>query len=396
MSENLQNKKIKIAVDTSMMDGRLGKGTATVIRENLKRFSDYKDKIDFTLVHKFKTDDEIYKNFDEIVIPRIWNFFAGGVINELLFFLNYRLQILLGKKEKFDIYFVAYSRILPFFFLAPAKKFVFYPMDGGPKTANYKLEKVKTPFPWFVRLFKSKIDLCFAISNFGKRGIVNEIGIPDEKVKVIYCDAPENFKPNLEKTEAKKFLKEKYNYPGEYIVSVSRWDPHKNTFGLVEAYSNYRKLSKNPKPLLFVGGKHMPEYSARVDRKIEELGLKDFVIMSKYVEEKDLPLAYFCAKFMIFPSFYEGFGIPVVEAQRSFCPVLISSDQALVEVAGSGAIICNPYDVEDMTRKILALDESAELKKYLIEEGTKNQNRFSWDKSTRQLIESLIELNNKK
>lgn len=384
--------KIKVAIDSSMMDGRYGKGTATVIKENLKRFVDYKDEIDFTLIHKFKTDDKIYENFNEIIIPRIWDGFAGGFVNELLFFVNFWLKIFLGKEKKFDIYFIAYSRILPSFIFAPAKKFVFYPMDGGPKTANYKLEKVKTPFPWYVRFFKKKIDMCFAISGFGKRGIVEEVGISENKVKIVYCDASGDFQPKINKEEAKKILKDKYNYPPRYIVSVSRWDPHKNSLGLVEAYAKYKKLSDNPKPLVFVGGKHMPEYSVRVDKKIKDLNLTGDIIISKYIEEKDLPLVYFCAEFLVFPSLYEGFGIPVVEAQRSFCPVLISSDQALVEVAGTGAMICNPYDVDDMASKIYALDKSDILKKYLVEEGQINQLRFSWDLTTKQIINHLKEL----
>lgn len=139
------NNKISIAIDSTMMDGRTAKGTALVIRKLVNGLVGYKNEFEITLIHKFKQPNEkIYSEYNEIIIPRIWNFLYGGVINELIFFLTLRIKNFLGMKPKFDIYFVAYSRLLPSFIFAPAKKFIFYPMDGGPKTANYDLAKAKT------------------------------------------------------------------------------------------------------------------------------------------------------------------------------------------------------------------------------------------------------------
>lgn len=176
----------RIAIDTTMMDGRVAKGTAIVIRKHVEGLRVYKNEFAYTLIHKHaEPSDSLYQEFDEIIIPRIWKRVFGGVINEFLFFITYWFQILIGKKKIFDIYFVPYSRILPTFLLAPAKKFMFFPMDGGPTTSAFK-GKAKTPFPWYVILFKRNISKFIALSRFGQKGIMRVAKLPESKVPIMY------------------------------------------------------------------------------------------------------------------------------------------------------------------------------------------------------------------
>lgn len=380
--------KLRIAIDTTMIDGRFAKGTAILARKEIEGLVKYKDEFEFTLVHKYKQDGvKLYENFNEIVIPRIWNGPMGGVINEFLFFVTFWIKILLGKEKKFDIYFVAYSRILPTFIFAPSKKFMFYPMDGGPATAGFVQEKVKTPFPKYVIFLKNRIDSFLSLSKFGQMGIMELLGVPESKVPVIYCAAGMEFKETLNKEKAHKDMKDKYSYPDNYILCVSRWDPHKNILGTLEAYAKYRKVIDKPLPLVFIGGKHMPEYNERVDKKIDELGIREYVKVSKFVKDEDLPYAYQAANLLVFASYYEGFGIPAIEAMACACPVICSNNSSLDEIGGPAAFKVNPYSVDEIADALVKVQTDESLRAKLIADGLAWCKQFSWEKSTREIVE---------
>lgn len=382
---------IKIAIDTTYMDGRVAKGTSIVIRKHIEGLVKYKDKLDITLIHKFaQPNDPLYKEFKEIVIPRIWNFAFGGIINEFLFFLKYRLDIALGKKEKFDIYFLFYSRVLPSFLLAPGKKFIFHAMDGGPKTSGFH-HKTKTSLTWHVLLCKRFIDRFIALTKFGQRGIMQVGKLPEKKVPIVLNGVESIYRPTNDKESAKVFISDKYKLPKNFILDVSRWDPHKNIINMVDAYKMYREderaCGRDPMPLVFVGGRHMPDYSAEVDAKIKSVGLENDIIVAPFIDAEDMPRIYQAAHCLLFPSFYEGFGLPVVEAFACGCPVLISNIDALTEVAGDAALVVDPYSVTDMARGIITLVRDVELQNTLISKGYVQATKFTWQEATKELVQ---------
>lgn len=388
----MSQKKPSIAIDSTMMDGRFAKGTGLVIRKTIQVLISYKDSFKFTLVHKQKqVNDSLYNDFNECIIPRIWDGPFGGVINELLFFISYWIKIFLRKEEKFDIYFVAYSRILPTFIFAPAKKFIFYPMDGGPLSAGFGDKNTKTPFPWYVIKLKNKIDGFLALSKFGQKGIMDLLNVPEEKAPVIYCAADDSFKPSVNKVKDSDILRTNYNYPQRYILCVSRWDPHKNILGTVEAYNLYKQemLKSNQEyfSLVFVGGKHMPEYSKKVDEKIVELGLEKDIMVSKFVQNEDLPKAYACAEFLVFASYYEGFGLPVLEAMQSGCPVICSNNSSLEEIGGDAAIKVDPYNTQEIAYAMVKMQTEEKLRDELRKKGFVWAKQFSWEKSIEKLVQ---------
>lgn len=386
MNQKNENKP-RIAIDTTMIDGRYAKGTAILARKEIEGLVKYRDEFDFTLVHKFsQPEDSLYKNFNEIIIPRIWNGPLGGVVNEFIFFLFFWIKFFLRIEKKFDIYFVAYSRILPTFVFAPSKKFIFYPMDGGPATAGFTQEKVKTPFPKYVIVLKNKIARFLSLSKFGQKGIMELLDVQESKVPIIYCAAGQDFKDDINKEEASNTMMSKYSYPKEYILCVSRWDPHKNILGTLDAYFIYRKTSSNPLPLVFIGGKHMPDYNEKVDKKINELGIGDFVSVSKFVKDEDLPFAYAAANFLVFASYYEGFGIPAIEAMACACPVLCSNNSSLNEIGGDAALKVDPYNVLELANGMVRMQNDEKLRSELVEKGLAWCKQFSWKKSTDDMV----------
>jgi glycosyltransferase involved in cell wall biosynthesis len=376
------NRKIRLAIDTTYMDRRGGKGTAIVIRHTVEEMLKYREEFDITLVHKEAIpEDPIYKEFKEIIIPHVRLPKFSKFFSELWFFLTTR--------EQFDIYYFSYSRLYPTFWLAPAKKIVFAAMDGGPETAGYTEAWAKGKLPWYVRVFLSKVDAFVAITEFGKKGIVTAYGVPPEKVHVVYNGVDEQFKSaTLPKEEIRSILKEKYNFPPTYILCVSRFDPHKNILRLLEAYKKAVDDGFNGH-LVFVGGRHMPEYSNKIDQLIESLDLKERVFIAPHIEEGHMPLVYQGSELLIFPSLYEGFGLPIIEALACGIPVVSSHIEALKEVSGGHALFIDPYDISAITK---GLKEGYSTPREVIEEGISWSKKFTWDAHGKKVAEIFKDL----
>jgi glycosyltransferase involved in cell wall biosynthesis len=362
--------KVKVAIDTTFMDRRPAMGTAIVIRHSVQELLRYRDVFDITLIHREAIpEDPLYREFREIIIPKVRAPKFSGFLSEALFFLTTR--------ERFDVYYFSYSRLYPTFWLAPAKRIIFAAMDGGPQTAGY-MQKTKGKAPWYVRIFFRRIDAFVALSQFGKRGIIKTYGAPEKKVHVVYNGVDECMKP-LTKTQCRpEHLLARYDISDPYILDVSRFDPHKNILSVLRAYGRLIADGTVAHRLVFVGGRHTPSYSALVDAEIEKLGIQDRVRIAPYIETADMVAVYNSATLMVFPSLYEGFGLPVIEAQACGLPVVISDIEALKEVSGGSAEIVDPHDEESICAGMRHLLDDPAKRKSLSENGLKNAGRFTW------------------
>ncbi len=352
------------------MDRRPGKGTAIVIRESVKELLKRTDEFDITLVHRQAIpEDPLYTQCKEIIIPRLNLPKFSGFFSELRFFLT--------TKERFDVYYFSYSRLYPTFWLAPARKIVWAAMDGGPLTSGYE-GKADNKVPRSARMFFGRISSFVAISEFGRKGIMQIYGLPKNKVPVVYDGVKESFFVPVERTSAEKTLTERYGISMPYILDVSRFDPHKNILRLLDAFKEVIEKESLPHTLIFVGGRHMPDYSEEVDQKIAELGLSKRVFIAPFIEGADMSAVYQCADMMAFPSLYEGFGLPVIEAMAGGTPVLISDIPALTEVAGGAAEIADPYNTSSIAQGIKRLIRDTARRAELIEAGKRRALEFSW------------------
>lgn len=363
------------------MDNRPGKGTAIVMRRQVEALVQ-SGQFDITLIHKERVpEDELYKTCHEIIIPTVRLPKFSGFFSELWFFLTAR--------TRYDIFYFPHSRLYPTFWLAPAKKIAFAAMDGGPQTSGYKVP-VKGKQPWYIRPLLRYVDVFIAISEFGKEGIAKTYHVPLQKIARVYNGVDERCMPLEDTALIKKTLTKKYGFPQEpFILDVSRFDPHKNILGVIEAYHILRTTYRRKEKLVFVGGRHIPSYAAEVDALIAKYGLTEYIFIAPFIEDADLPHVYNAAELVVFPSFYEGFGLPVVEAMACGVPVVISHIPALVEVAGDAAMVVDPYSTQDMAKGFLrALTDDA-LRARLTAEGLTRAKLFSWEASGRALTEAL-------
>lgn len=371
--------RYKIAIDTSIMDGRHAKGTGIQVRKLLEGLVQYKNEFDITLIHKQAApEEEVYAEFKEIVIPRISLPKFSGFVSELYFFLT--------TKHRFDLYFVAYSRVLPSFFFAPAKKIMFFPMDGGPQTAGYT-GGAKTPFPWYVRWGKSSIDAFLALTEFGKQGLVYSCGVPENKIHIVPPGISSHFKPSGRSKEVvQQYLKDAYGIPAPYILDVSRFDPHKNILRVLDVYNELRNKGVTDASLVFVGGRHMPVYSKTVDVRIAQSAYSSNIYVAPFIPECDLPLVYEAAEVLFFPSLYEGFGMPVAEALACGTPIVTSNLASLPEVSMGCAELVDPYDIQDMVKGMALVLAKGSRVSERIHKGLEAAEQYRWENAVTSLV----------
>ncbi len=209
-----------------------------------------------------------------------------------------------------------------------------------------------------------------AVSKVTKNDLVEKIGIDPKKIEVIY-----------EGYDKEKFKYQKSNSKyGKYFLFVGTVQPRKNLERIIKA------LAKLNDKLLIVGSRGW--LSDEIYKLPKKLGIEDSVKFLGYVPDEKLPALYSGAAALVFPSLFEGFGLPILEAQACGCPVITSNISSMPEVAGKGAILVNPYSVDDIVKGMERVAREGERVK-LIKRGFENVKRFSWEKCARETLKVL-------
>jgi glycosyltransferase involved in cell wall biosynthesis len=232
-------------------------------------------------------------------------------------------------------------------------------------------------------IFSNKI---ITISEFSKKQIVKYTQVKENKIIVTLLSGSSDLSPN-ENVDAYEVLK-KFNIFNEYIIAFSSPSPHKNIERLIEAFCEVLKNKPNLK-LVLVGHQHKSESLIKVIRKND---LLDYVLFTGFVPEEDIHPLMSNSKLFVFPSLYEGFGIPLLDAQVCQIPVVSSNAGSLPEVGGVGALYFNPENINEITEIILkALDEN-QLSKAIVAKGIENREKFSWQNTAKQTIDVYKEI----
>ncbi|SBW08519.1 conserved hypothetical protein [uncultured Dysgonomonas sp.] len=220
-----------------------------------------------------------------------------------------------------------------------------------------------------------KAHAVLTVSEFSKKEIVDTLGINSEKIHVVHSNVPFHNKPSKE-----EILSFKRNPEAErYILAVSSMDPRKNFVRLVEAFD---KIKDKSVKLYIIGMSFKAFNTPDLQRLIGEN-----VHLPGYIPDEKLQTMYQNALLSVYPSLYEGFGLPPLESMTYGCPVINSDIPALREVSQDAALYVDPYNVEDITQKIEQLLVDEPLRKELQEKGLLQIKKYSWDKSAKQVYE---------
>lgn len=221
-------------------------------------------------------------------------------------------------------------------------------------------------------------DRIVTVSEFSKRELQELLHIPEEKISVVY-----NAPSLVDESANEDHVREKYGIQGEYILFVGTIEPRKNIERLLRAFDLLKDESKIPHKLVLAGGKGWQDES--IFQSVKQLRHGDDVILTGYVSAAEKNTLYQKASVFVFPSIYEGFGIPPLEAMAWGCPVVSTTAASLPEVVGDAAEMIDPFSVESIAEGILRVLSDAEYAQKLRERGYVQAKRFSWDSSAKQL-----------
>lgn len=213
-------------------------------------------------------------------------------------------------------------------------------------------------------------------------------GIPAEKVRVVYPGRDESLAP-VRDPAALAAVRAKYGLTGRYVLHIGTLQPRKNLTRLVRAFNEVLKRKPELSDLRLVLAGKKGWLCESLFRRVAELGLQGRVLFPGYVPDGDLPALLSGAACFAFPSLYEGFGFPVLEAQACGVPVICSNAASLPEVAGDGALLVSPHDTAAWAEALMRVLTDEELRAQLTARGFVNVARFSWRRCAEEVMEAL-------
>jgi len=243
----------------------------------------------------------------------------------------------------------------------------------------------------FTKQTVEKTNTILTVSEFSKKTILDMHKIDGKKIVITNLDSDESFYQPLEKKKASKI---KMRLPKNYILFPANMWPHKNHISLLKAFKIVKEKYCLDIKLVFTGAKEKETES--IKKFINNNNLMDDVFYLGYIDQDDMRYVFSFAKMLVFPSLYEGFPLPIVEAMRSDIPIVCSNTTCLPEMTGNAAVLINPNKPKEISRVIYNVYKDSRLRNMLIENGRKKRTEYSWDKCAYKTYEEIKKLYVKK
>jgi len=228
-----------------------------------------------------------------------------------------------------------------------------------------------------------KSDLIITISESAKNDIIKNLGVDEDKIEIVHPGIDlENYSQKYEKEELER-IRKKYNLPSEYILYLGTIEPRKNIERIIKAFIKYKEKVDDDLKFVIVGKKGW-KYE-NIMKLIESMGTD--IIITGYIDEEDKIPIYKLAQFFTFPSLYEGFGMPVLEAMAAGVPVVTSNVSSLPEVAGDAAILVNPLNEDEIFEAYKKIRNDSNYREEMILKGYEQAKKYQWKYSAKKLEE---------
>ncbi len=246
--------------------------------------------------------------------------------------------------------------------------------------------------PFASRMFYSKwmpfsyrkAKRIITISHSTKADITRVLKIPSEKISVVQLAVDAKFSREAGSEEVKGVMK-KFSIPGDYILHIGTLEPRKNLNFLLDVFAKALENTKNKNLNLVITGKKGWYYEDLFE-KVNDLKLNDKVFFTGYIDESDKPALYKGARIFAFPSLYEGFGLPPLEAMASGVPVISSNTSSMPEVIGEAGILLSPKDKTKWVNAITLVNSDETVRKSMKERNKEQVKKFSWERTARETI----------
>jgi glycosyltransferase involved in cell wall biosynthesis len=368
---------MKIGIDARSI-GKQRTGDEVYTTELLKNLSQIDEKNTYNLYFNSEPRD-FWK------IPRQNNFSFKTVLPPQKIFWTFFSLPKFIRKNPVDLLHVQY--IVPLFLLPPKTKII---------TTIHDIS-----FEFFPRFIK-KSDLFFlktlipkslkkaahiiTVSETSKKDIVEKYQIDPQKITVIYNGVDPIFfqRKNPEILEK---IRRKFNLPKKFILYLGTFQPRKNLPALIKAFHHLKKNYHFPDlKLVLVGNKKAHNLDPKIEKTIQALDLKKEIYFPGFIKEEYKPAIFQLASLFSFPSLYEGFGLPVLEAMASQTPVIASDKSALPEIIKDSGLIINPADTLEFSQSLFKLLTNSNFRKEKIEKGVQRAKFFTWEKCARETL----------
>jgi len=278
------------------------------------------------------------------------------------------------KKYKADVFlspdnFMSLSLNIPTVLVIHDLAFEHFPKDLSISNRWY--------YKYFMPLFARKASKIATVSLATKLDIIDQYNIPSDKIEVVGLGLNEGFERPKETLESE-----------DYFLHIGTIQPRKNIVRLLQAFEAYKVQTGNATKLIFIGGKGWKD--RRIYDYLDTMRFKEEVVFEGYLTNQEISQKLQKAIALLCVSYFEGFGMPVIEAQQSGCPVICSNISSLPEAAGGGALLVDPYDVPTIAQSMQLIKDDRSLRESLIQEGYKNVEKYSWKVTAEKVWECLI------
>ncbi len=249
-----------------------------------------------------------------------------------------------------------------------------------------------------------RFDQIIAVSENTKKDITSICGIPEKNIKVVHSGISDEYRIINTDDSHLEIVRRKYRLPSKFILYLGNLEPRKNIEGLIEAYTIYRQheigdfivpeakdiITQN-KISLVIAGAQSWKYHGIYDVAKKSAYSEDIYFIN-YINKEDKPHLYNLAELFAFPSFYEGFGFPPLEAMACGTPIIASNTSSLPEIIDNAGILVNPYDLKEIAEAIKQITANKNLREYLIVKGLEKVKKYNWQKCAQEVIESFEDM----
>lgn len=240
-------------------------------------------------------------------------------------------------------------------------------------------------YNYFFPRFARKAKRIVTVSSFSKKDIHQTYRIAKDKIDVVYNGVNTLYAPTNK--ENQQLTKEKYTRGSEYFLFIGSLHPRKNIVGLLQAFDEFRASAESDVKLMIVGGSMFK--TGEIEQTYQSMRFKGEVVFTGRISSEELHQILGASLALTFVPFFEGFGIPVIEAMSAGIPVISSNTTSLPEVGGDAVLYVDPFDVNQLAQAMARIHTDDRLRQSLIEAGFRQKEKFSWDKTAHLLWESI-------
>lgn len=373
---------MRVAIQARDLDHNRIDGTRVYVKQLLDRFADLAPEVQFTLYHRdifnHRLTPRKAPNYTE---KRLRGRFAWMQTAFALEMFKTRPEKVFLPLQAAPLFFPRQSEIIA---TIHDLAFRFYP-------ETFPLwDRLKLRIFLHVLLWRAKKIIC--VSHATKRDLLHFFpNLIPEKIKVIHHGFDSQFFQEIASGEdIKKVLEEYQLAPQKYFLYVGALQPRKNIFRIVEAFELVKQSHEKYAEYKLVLAGEAAWLSANILKRAETSSYKNDIVLTGGIDFETLRVLYQQTALFVFPSLYEGFGLPILEAFASGVPVLVSENSSLREVAGDGAWYCDAFDAEDIARQMACILENSVLRERILSHSQQQLKKFSWDVSAQETLDFIL------